>query len=71
MAGSLLERGSNSSVKRKGRSAGVGAGLRLWTEARTPTGIVVPLASPGTDELGVQDSRTVNNHFWNRFGRRF
>jgi type IV secretion system protein VirB10 len=24
----------------------------IWTEARTPTGIVVPLAAPGTDGLG-------------------
>jgi type IV secretion system protein VirB10 len=66
----LLERGTKLVGETRGMvQAGSPRLFVLWNQARTPAGIVVPLASPGTDELGRSGlSGSIDWHWWQRFG---
>ena len=66
----LLERGTKLIGELRGQvQHGAARVFVVWNEARTPGGVVVPLVSPGGDELGRAGlPGSVNRHFWERFG---
>lgn len=66
----LMEKGTTCSGEYRGdMKPGQARLFVLWTRCKTPRGVVVDLASTGTDRLGRAGvDGYVDNHFWDRFG---
>lgn len=66
----LIERGSTVTGEYKANMRqGMARIFVLWSRIKTPNGVVIPLDSPGTDQLGGGGvPGYIDTHFWQRFG---
>lgn len=66
----LVERGSVVTGEyQSNMTQGMARIFVLWNRIKTPNGVVIPLDSPGSDQLGGSGvPGYVDNHFWQRFG---
>lgn len=66
----LIERGSTVTGEYKANMRqGMARIFVLWSRIKTPNGVVIPLDSPGTDQLGGAGvPGYIDTHFWQRFG---
>lgn len=66
----LVEKGTKAVGEYQGSVAnGLARIFMLWTELRTPNGVVIALNSPAADQLGAAGmGGYVDYHWWKRFG---
>ena len=67
----LISKGdSMNGIYNSGTLLGQRRVMTMWTRVRRADGVIINLASPGTDSLGASgfDADVLQTHFWERFG---